>query len=90
MKRYWYNHEHHHSGIGGLTPAMVHSGQAERVLQERQMVLNTAYEQHPERFVRHTPRVAALPESVWINRPEHVIETDPLLTNFSTELSHTY
>src|SRR2546427_4855167 len=24
----WYNHEHHHSGIGLLTPATVHYGQA--------------------------------------------------------------
>ena len=24
----WYNHEHRHSGLGLLTPAMVHSGQA--------------------------------------------------------------
>jgi len=52
--------------------------------------LNAAYERHPERFVRQPPHVAALPETVWINRPENVIETEPLLTNFSTELSQTY
>jgi len=37
------------------------------------------------------PKVeAALPETVWMNRPENVIETESLLTNFSTELSQTY
>jgi len=86
----WYNTEHPHSGMGGLTPARVHSGEAKWVLEERQKVLNAAYERHPERFVRQPPHVAALPETVWINRPENVIETEPLLTNFSTELSQTY
>jgi len=68
----------------------VHSGEAKKVLEERQKVLNAVYERHPERFVRRPPRVAALPETVWINRPENVIETESLLTNFSTELSQTY
>src|SRR5262245_29958982 len=28
----WYNHEHHHMGLGLLTPAMVHDGRADQVL----------------------------------------------------------
>ena len=28
----WYNHEHHHSGLGLMTPAMVHLGQAADLL----------------------------------------------------------
>jgi putative transposase len=65
----WYNHEHHHSGIGWLTPAMLHSAQAERVVQERQQVLQAAYLAHPERFVKGLPSPPAVPTEVWINPP---------------------
>lgn len=68
----WYNTEHHHSGIGLLTPAVVHAGRAEEVVAARQEVLRGAYERHPERFVRGVPRPAPLPTAVWINPPaEH-------------------
>jgi putative transposase len=65
----WYNEEHRHSGLGLLTPAMVHYGQAESVLQQRQAVLNVAYQLHPERFVRSAPKPPQLPSEVWINKP---------------------
>lgn len=65
----WYNHEHHHSGIGLLTPATVHYGQAVETIAARQEVLLAAYEAHPERFVRGTPKPPALPVAVWINPP---------------------
>lgn len=65
----WYNHEHHHSGIGLLTPATVHCGQAVEALAARQEVLSAAYGAHPERFVRGMPRPLALPTAVWINPP---------------------
>jgi len=48
---------------------MVHQGQAEQRLAERQEVLDTAYALHPERFIRHAPRAGQLPEAVWINPP---------------------
>lgn len=66
---HWYNHDHHHSGIGLLTPATVHSGQAAERSAIRQQVLLAAYEAHPERFVRGTPRPPVLPTAVWINPP---------------------
>jgi len=66
----WYNHEHHHSAIGLLTPADVHDGRATQVLRERQLVLQLAYEKTPERFVKGLPRPAQLPEAVWINPPK--------------------
>ena len=66
----WYNHEHHHSALGYLTPAMVHYGVAEGVRNQRQEVLAAAYAAHPERFVRGVPRPAPLPETVWINPPQ--------------------
>jgi putative transposase len=65
----WYNEEHHHSGLGYLTPAMVHYGRAEGVRTQRQAVLTAAYAAHPERFVRGVPKPAPLPEQVWINPP---------------------
>ncbi len=65
----WYNTGHHHSGIGLLTPTVVHEGRAEEVVAARQEVLRRAYERHPERFVRGAPHVASLPPAVWINPP---------------------
>ena len=65
----WYNGEHRHSGIGLLTPATVHYGQAENVLRQRQDVLDVAYQRHPERFVRSAPAPPVLPSEVWINKP---------------------
>jgi hypothetical protein len=65
----WYNHEHRHSALGFLTPAVVHSGQAVTVRAHRQRVLATAYAAHPERFVKGRPQPADLPTAVWINPP---------------------
>jgi len=65
----WYNHQHHHSGLGLLTPAVVHSGGAPRLLAHRQRVLDGAFQTHPERFVRRPPRPPQLPRQVWINPP---------------------
>ena len=52
----WYNEEHRHSGIGLLTPAMVHFGEAQTVLARRQLVLDAAYQAHPDRFVQRPPK----------------------------------
>ena len=65
----WYNEEHRHSGIGLLTPAMVHFGEAPAVLAHRQVVLDAAYQAHPDRFVRQPPKPLPLPSEVWINKP---------------------
>jgi hypothetical protein len=48
---------------------MVHDGQAAEKVTARQKVLLAAYEAHPERLVRGTPRPPALPAAVWINPP---------------------
>jgi len=65
----WYNDEHYHSGIGMLTPASVHYGQAAKILENRQQILAAAYAKHPERFVNKPPMPLTLPEAVWINPP---------------------
>ena len=65
----WYDYEHYHSSLGLLTPADVHFGRADRIIQQRQQVLQKAYENHPERFVNGPPEHPSLPEGVWINPP---------------------
>ena len=67
---HWYNHEHHHSGLGLLTPVTVHYGQAQAVIEQRRKVLLAAYAAHPERFVRGEPKPPSLPTEVWINKPQ--------------------
>lgn len=65
----WYNDEHRHSGIGLLTPEMVHFGRARAILDDRRAVLLAAYQAHPDRFVHRPPRPAEPPQTVWINKP---------------------
>ncbi len=66
----WYNHQFYHSSLGLLTPVSVHYGQAEVILAQRQQVLQNAYQAHPERFVKGSPIIPALPQEVWINKPK--------------------
>ena len=66
----WYNHQHRHSGIGLMTPAAVHHGQAEELRAKRARVLTDAYARNPERFVRRPPEPPALPTATWINKPD--------------------
>lgn len=71
---HWYNHEHRHSALALLTPAVVHAGRSAQVLKRRQKVLLAAYQAHPERFVRGQPLPGVLPEAVWINPPSKAAE----------------
>lgn len=68
----WYNQQHRHSGIGLLTPATVHQGQATAAIATRQAVLDRAHAAHPGRFRRGRPQPPALPPAVWINPPPPV------------------
>jgi len=70
----WYNQEYHHTGVGLLTPDVLHHGEAQQVLQQRQQVLEDAYQAHPERFVRGVPIPAEVPTAVWINPPTNTKE----------------
>lgn len=82
----WYNNDHHHSGIGYLTPAVVHAGKAASVRENRSQTLQSAYAAHPNRFVRGIPQPPPLPVATWINPP--AAPTEASLTNFQTEVSH--
>ena len=65
----WYNFDHHHVGLGLLTPHDVHYGLALTRYRARAHTLASAYLSHPERFPHGTPLPPALPTEVWINKP---------------------
>jgi putative transposase len=66
----WYNNEHHHTGLGLLTPADVHFGRAKQRHTKRALVLEAAHRSHPERFVLGAPVPPPLPSAAWINKPK--------------------
>ena len=66
----WYNTEHHHCGIGLLKPEDVHYGRTDQIVKERSLVLNTAFENHPERFKGIPPKPPSAPVAAWINKPK--------------------
>jgi putative transposase len=75
----WYNQDHHHAGIGLMTPDQVHFGQVDAVHAARQVALDHAFAAHPARFVNKAPVPFAKPTATWINRPtpKAVIECRP-------------
>ncbi len=71
----WYNRAHRHSGIGLMTPAAFHHGQAPALHAARARVLKAAYANNPERFVRKPPVPPELPTATWINKPKEATAT---------------
>ena len=65
----WYNTEHHHTGIGLLTPHDLHHGLAPVRVNQRAATLTAAYVAHPERFPRGVPTPPEVPTAAWINKP---------------------
>ena len=65
----WYNCDHHHLGIGLMTPDQVHYGQADAVHAARQNTLDHAFRINPQRFVNKAPEPPQKPTAVWINPP---------------------
>jgi putative transposase len=70
----WYNQDHHHAGIGLMTPDQVHYGQADEVYAARQKTLDAAFQSNPERFVRKPPEPPLKPTAAWINPPTQSLE----------------
>jgi transposase InsO family protein len=66
----WYNQQHHHGGIGLMTPDQVHYGQADAVHAARQVTLDRAFAENRARFVNKTPTPPAKPTATWINPPQ--------------------
>lgn len=75
----FYNQDHHHAGIGLMTPDQVHFGRVDAVHAARQVALDRAFAEHPARFVNKAPVPFAKPTATWINRPapKAVIECRP-------------
>jgi putative transposase len=65
----WYNEEHHHVGIGLLTPHDVHAGLVDQRLADRAAALRAAFDRTPERFPNGLPLPPQPPHEVWINKP---------------------
>ncbi len=98
----WYNGAHRHSGIGFMTPTMVHFAQAPAIDTQRRQVLHAAYAAHPGRFKGRPPMPPAVPTLVGINLPppqpqpqptetrNDVTTTPALLTNFHNEVSQSH
>lgn len=87
----WYHWEHHHTGLGLLTPGVVHYGLAHQFQAQRQQVLHQAYALHPERFVHGQPQPPAVPMAVWINPPKPEAphcETASAQASVDTEVRH--
>jgi putative transposase len=70
----WYNQDHHHAGIGLMTPDQVHYGQTDAVHAARQHALDNAFRINPERFVNKQPVPPAKPAAAWINPPTPKIQ----------------
>ena len=85
----WYNSQHHHGGLGWLTPWDVHYGHAAQRLIEREAVLRKAFAVTPERFVRGVPTPPALSREVWINKPRTQEDSSEKFdSKFCPEVSH--
>ncbi len=66
----YYNSEHHHSGIGLVTPEQLHYGLADDIYLHRTQTLEKAFMMNPKRFKGKRPMPPALPEAAWINKPK--------------------
>lgn len=67
---HWYNHRHHHAGIGMHTPADVHHHRVHTVTALRREALHAARQAHPARFATSAlPKILDLPNTAWINPP---------------------
>lgn len=66
----WYNCQHRHCGIGYVTPESLHTGRAHDIREKRCRILRSAFEKHPERFVKGIPLPPRIPEAAWINKPQ--------------------
>ena len=66
----WYNTQHHHSGIGLMTPEQVHYGLSHEIHAARSHVLQQAFDNNPVRFKGKKPSPPSVPVAAWINKPK--------------------
>ncbi len=63
-----FSEDHHHAGIGLMTPDQIHFGQASAI----HAALDAAFLRSSERFVRQHPKPPQIPTAVWINPPKKI------------------
>jgi putative transposase len=63
----WYNYEHRHTGLNLHTPASVHYGEVQEIVERRTAIMDAAYERTPCRFPHGRPIVKTNPSIVGIN-----------------------
>ncbi len=63
---HWYNHEHKHSGLKFMTPIQRHTGETDRVMDNRRAVYEAARANNPDRWSGGI-RNWDLPGMVWLN-----------------------
>ena len=74
---HWYNHQHHHSAIGFVTPAQRHAGLDRALLEKRSLVYEQARQENPQRWSRQTRQWAHVdvvhlnPETPQIKEPQN-------------------
>jgi putative transposase len=82
----WYNHAHRHSGIGLMTPAAVHHGEAQQLHAARAVVLHAAYQRTQSgSSASRRSRPSCRPPSGSTSQPTR---RRPPLTKFEHEASH--
>ena len=70
----WYNTEHHHKNLNFVTPTQRHTGEAEVIMEKRQLVYEVAKKRNPNRWSGKT-RDWSLKEGVWLNPPKQKINS---------------
>jgi putative transposase len=69
----WYNNKHYYSGLNFVTPNARHNGTADKIMERRKKVYNTARTAYPERWTRKT-RNWDLPRTVALNPTQEIKE----------------
>ncbi len=80
--------QHHHAGLGLLTPHDVHQIVAAARIAARAAVLAAAYAAHSERFPRGASKPQALHNAVWINDPRDSPPLRKTRSHLTNSLSH--
>jgi len=83
----WYNQEHRHSGLGLLTPAMVHYNKPALILEQRQAVLRCRLSRSTRTLRAPGAENTLGSTEVWINKPLNADEN--MLTKFHDQWSQT-
>ena len=63
----WYNTEHLHSAIGHVTPEQLRTGEAAKIFERRNGVMQKARTEYPERWGSRSMKIWSAPQEVALN-----------------------